>query len=222
MIETEKIFKYRIKLSKSRDSLPRAELRRMLSDAIIKSGINYAKHKTWPKIALGPCAPDGEASISEYADICLKESIDVEELKLKLSPYIEGGFKIEEINEIPYSLCSLESLCEYAGYILSPADETIIEKILHSKAEIEILHENGIRELKKAKYLIQEIKSLGDNEVEIIIKLSVLRSFGLERILSALLGLEVDAGKFNKLRRALYWQSADGSLQPVWQEKLRK
>lgn len=222
MIETEKIFKYRIKLSKSRDSLPRAELRRMLTDSIVKSGVSYAKHKTWPKVALGPCAADGEASISEYADICLKESIDVEELKLKLSPNIEGGFKIEEIAQIPYSLCSLESLCEYAGYLLSPADEVVVNKIVNSKAEIEILHENGIREFKKAKYLIQEIRSLGNNEVEIIIKLSVLRSFGLERILSTLLGHEVDAGKFNKLRRALYWQSADGSLQPVWQEKLKK
>ena len=72
MIETEKIFKYRIRLSKSSDSLPRAELRRMLCDSVAKSGVKYAVSKNWPKVALGPCSQDGEASISEYADICLK------------------------------------------------------------------------------------------------------------------------------------------------------
>lgn len=219
MIETEKIFKYRIRLSKSSDSLPRAELRRMLCDSVAKSGVKYAASKNWPKVALGPCSQDGEASISEYADICLKESIDVEELKLKLAPHISGGFNIEEIEEIPYGLCSLESLCEYAGYLLSPVDGETLKAMDNSKAEIEILHENGMRELKKARRLIYDIKSLGGNDVEIIVKLSTLRSFGLERILSALLGLEVGAVKLNRLRRALYWARSDGSLEPLRREK---
>lgn len=219
MIETEKIYKYRIKLSKKKDSLPRSEMRRMLCDAVIKSGVNYAKSKNWPKVALGPCSPDGEESICEYADICLKESFGVEELNLKLAPFITGGFKIENITEVPYGLCSLESLCGYAGYIIRPVDDKIKAALENSKGEIEILHENGFREFKRARQLIHTIRSLGPDEVEIIVVLCVLRSFGFERILSALLGLEGDTHLPKTLRRELYWESSCGSLEPVQQEK---
>jgi len=219
MIETEKIYKYRIKLSKKKDSLPRCEMRHMLCDSVIKSGINYAKSKKLPKVALGPCAPDGEESICEYADICLKESFGVEELNLKLTPFITGGFKIENITEVPYGLCSLESLCGYAGYIIWPADDKLKADLDKSKGEIEILHENGFREFKKARHLIHTIRSLGPQEIEVIAALSVLRSFGFERILSALLGLEGYAELPNTLRKELYWESSSGSLEPVQQEK---
>ena len=219
MIETEKNFKYRIRMSKSSESLPRSQVRSMLGEAIKQSGVNYALGKSGPKIALGPCSGEGEASISEYADICLKESIDVEELRLKLSPHISGGFSVEEINEIPYGLCSLESLCEYAAYIISPIDGAKFKAMDRCKAEIEIPHENGIREFKSVRRLIYDMKELGRDEVEIIIKLATLRSFGLERILTALLGLEGGVSGLKKLRRELYWLNAQGSLEPLRQEK---
>lgn len=219
MIETEKIYKYRIRLSKKKDSLPRPQMRHILCDAVIKSGINYAKSKNWPKVALGPCAPDGEESICEYADICLKESFEAKTLDLKLAPFITGGFKIENITEVPYSLCSLESLCGYAGYLIWPADDKLKAALDKSKAEIEILHENGFREFKRVRHLIHTIRSLGPQEVEIIAALSVLRSFGFERILLMLLGLEGGAELPKILRRELYWESSGGSLEPVQQEK---
>lgn len=219
MIETEKNFKYRIRMSKSSESLPRSQVRAMLGEAIKQSGVQYAPGKSGPKIALGPSSGEDEASISEYADICLKESIDVEELRLKLSPHVSGGFSIEEINEIPYGLCSLESLCEYAGYIISPVDGATFKAMDRSKAEIEIPHENGIREIKSVRRLIYDMRELGRDEVEIIIKLATLRSFGLERILTALLGLEGGVSGLKKLRRELYWLNAQGSLEPLRQEK---
>lgn len=222
MIETEKNFKYRIRMSKSEGSLPRSQVRSMLSQALKDSGVECALGKSGPKIALGPCAGDDEASISEYADISLKKSIEAEELKLKLSPYISGGFKIEEINEIPYGLCSLESLCEYAGYIISPVDGEKFKAMDRSKAEIEIPHENGIREFKSARRLLCDMKELGRDEVEIIIKLATLRSIGLERILTALLGLEGGASGLKKLRRELYWLNAQGSLEPLRQENIKE
>ena len=219
MIETEKIYKYRIRLSKKKDSLPRSEVRHMLCDAVIKSGVNYAKNKNWPKVALGPCAPDGEESICEYADICLKEGLDVETLNLKLAPFITGGFKIENITEVPYGLCSLESLCGYAGYLIKPVSAKMLADIENSKGEIEILHENGFREFKRARRLIHTIRTAGPEEVEIIAALSVLRSFGFERILLTLLGLEGGAELPKMLRRELYWESSCGNLEPLQQEK---
>ena len=63
------------------------------------------------------------------------------------------------------------------------------------------------------------MKELGRDEVEIIIKLATLRSFGLERILTALLGLEGGVSGLKKLRRELYWLNAQGSLEPLRQEK---
>lgn len=216
MIKTEStIFKYRVTLSKSGNSISHHEKRRMLRDAIVSSGLKYAQNKNQPKFSLGPGAHEEEASNCEYADICLLEDTNVEIIKQKLAPYITGGFKIEEIKEVPYTICSVEALASYARYILKGVTADTDKVLNCARAECEVIHDNGMRELLNIRPFIHSINKINGDEVELIIKLDVLRSIGLVQMLTKLPGLEVDERRFSALRSSLLWESTDGSLKAV-------
>lgn len=213
MIKTDIIFKYRIKLSKSSTSITQHEFRRVLREALINSGLKYAQNKNMPKFSLGPGAAAGEASVCEYADICLREETAIEDINLKLSPLITGGFKIEAINEVPYAICSVESLAQYAGYTVKGLLNA--ENLNSAKLELELTHDNGMRELIDIKPHIYSVRRHKEDEAEIIISLPILRSIGLAQMLEKLPGLEVSECGLAVTRSALLWCSADGSLRAV-------
>lgn len=215
MIKTEQIFKYRIKLSKSSTSLTHHELRRVLRNALIESGLNLAKSKTGPRLALGPGAGEGESSICEYADICLLTDTPTQEINLKLSAFIGGGYKIIEVKEVPYAICSVEALAQYALYTVGGV-RADTDKISNTDfLGFEFTHENGIRELLNIKPLIYSIKQIGEDKLQLVLKLNVQRSLGLRQILTTLPDLEVDEHKFFIERSALLWQSSGGNLNAV-------
>jgi Uncharacterized protein conserved in bacteria (DUF2344). len=210
MIKAEQIFKYRIKFSKSSNSAAHHELRKMIKSALAESGLPFATGKTGPRVATGPGAGDGESSLCEYADICLLKDVPEQEINLKLSQFISGGFKIIEVKEVPYSICSVEALAQYALYTVGGI-KTGADKI-SEVTEVEIIHENGIRELLNIKTLICSVKKTGDDKLELILRLNVQRSACLRQILTMLPGLEVDERKFFIERSALLWQSGGGNL----------
>lgn len=215
MIRTEQIFKYRIKLSKSSNSLAHHELRHMLRAALIESGLEIAKSKTGPRLALGPAAGEGESSICQYADICLLKDTPLQEINSKLSAFISGGFNIIDVKEVPYAICSVESLAQYALYTIvgMHADTDKISKA--EKIEVEVMHENGIREFVNIKPHICSIKKISENKLELVAELGVLRRFGLRQILTALPGSEVDERQLSIQRSALLWKNSVGDLNAV-------
>ena len=215
MIKAEKIFKYRIKLSKSKDSITRHEARKMLCAALLNSGLMLALNKGNPKLNLGPGAAPNEASLCEFADISLLRESSEEEIKNKLAPFVTGGFKIESVKEVPYAISSVEVLASYAAYNIKGLKGDIDKAAKSQKIEYEVLHPNGMREIKNIRLSIYSIKAEGAGEVEIIIKLDVLGSLGMAQILTMLPGLEVEEGKLEILRTALLWQKADGAPEAV-------
>jgi hypothetical protein len=187
----------------------------MLREALSSSGLKCALNKNQPKFSLGPGAGEGEASICEYADICLLQETNVEIIKEKLAPFTKGGFEIEEIKEVPYTICSVEALAKYAIYNIKGIKADIDKFNTAPKAEMEIEHANGMRELKNIKPFIHSINKINGDEVEIIIELCALRSVGLRQVLPKLPGLEVLGREALILRSDLLWESTDGSLKAV-------
>ena len=215
MIKTEQIFKYRIKLSKSGNSVAHHELRRMLRTGLLESGLEYAKSKTGPRLALGPSAGAGESSICEYADICLLKETSTQEINIKLSAFLSGGFEIIDVKEVPYPICSVEALAQYALYTITGVKADTEKALKSASLELDFVHENGIREVLDIKPLIHSIKQISDDKLELVVKLNAQRSLGLRQILTALPDLEVDEHKFFIQRSALLWQSSGGNLNAV-------
>ena len=183
----------------------------MLCAALLNSGLNLAVNKGNPKLNLGPGAGQNEASLCEFADISLLQESSEEEIKNKLAPLIEGGFKIESIKEVPYAISSVEVLASWAAYNIKGLKGDIDKAAKSQKIEYEVLHPNGMREVKNIRPSIYSIKAEGAGEIEIIIKLDVLGSLSLRQILTMLPGLEVEEHKLEILRTALLWQKADGA-----------
>ena len=187
----------------------------MLCAALLGSGLKLALNKGNPKLNLGPGVAPNEASLCEFADISLLQESSKEEIKSKLAPLITGGFKIESIKEVPYGISSVEVLAGYAAYNIKGLKGDIDKAAESQNIEYEVLHPNGIREVKNIRPSIYSIKKEGFGEIEIIIKLDVLRSLSAAQILMMLPGLEVEEHKLEILRTALLWQKADGGLAAV-------
>ncbi|MDR0646132.1 MAG: DUF2344 domain-containing protein [Elusimicrobiota bacterium] len=207
----EAVYKYRIKFSKCPVSITSHEMRRMIKDAIANSGLKYAQRKNHPRFNLGPVAGAGEASLCEYADICLLRESGLDAIASSLAPHIIGGYKIEDIKEIPFMLSSVEFLADFAMYNIKGVKADIEKFSACRKIECETEHDNGIKEIKNIRPFIYSVKLNGD-EVEIIIKLDVLRALSMRQILMKLPGFEVDEHKLEILRLALFWQNGRGAL----------
>lgn len=203
-------------MSKDANSITTHEFRRVLKEALAASALPCASVKAGPRFNLAPGAQVGQASSSEYADICLSQEESVENINLKLSPFLKGGFRIEEIKEVPYSIASVENLASYAKYLAKGISGNIEKTACAKKIEVEVEQKNGMRLLLNIRPFIYSIKQTsGLEEVEIIVKLEVLRSIGLGQILAKLPGLEVKEKELFLERIALLWQAKDGSLLAV-------
>ena len=214
MIDKEKIFKYRVRLSKNAGSVTHHEKRRVLRSALEQSGLPCALSKGGARFSLGPGAEQDEASLCEYVDICLTQPRPVSEIKTKIAACLKGGFNVEEVKEVPFGLASVEVLAAYAKYIIKGV-KAADKPLSADKACIEVLHGNGIRQEVSLKPFIYSINKISVDEVEIIIKLDALRSYGLGQMLSALPGLEVRGDGLLAKRAALLWQYPGGGLEPL-------
>jgi hypothetical protein len=210
----EAIYKYRIKFSKCSASITHHEMRRMIKDAIVSSGLKYARSKNHPRFNLGPCAGAGEASLCEYADICLIQESRLDIIASSLAPHIIGGYKVADIKEIPFMLSSVEFLADFAMYNIKGVKADMEKFSAFRKIECEIEHGNGIKEIKNIKPFIFSIELNGD-EIEIIIKLNVLRGISMRQILMMLPGFEVNEHELEILRSALFWQNGRGAFEII-------
>jgi hypothetical protein len=186
----------------------------MLLNALTAGGLTPALHKGRPKFSLGPAAADDEACNCEYADICLARYAPAEEINLKLAPFITGGFKLENVIEVPYAISAVENLAVFAKYIITGV-KCDAEKIKDCKnIDYEVVHPNGLREFKNIRPAIYGINGIAGG-IEIIIRLDALRSIGMRQILTMLPGLEVQGRGPEILRGALLWQNAAGTPEAV-------
>jgi hypothetical protein len=186
----------------------------MLKDAIMQGGLKYAQSKNHPRFSLGPGAGAEEASVCEYADICLMLESAPDAIALSLAPHISGGYKIEDIKEVPFMLSSVETLAVFAMYGIKGVKADMAKISACRKIECEITPPNGIKEIKNIKPFIYSAGLNGD-EFEIIIKLAVLNVLSMRQILTMLPGLEINERELEIIRRALLWQSSGGKIERV-------
>ncbi|MDR1683849.1 MAG: DUF2344 domain-containing protein [Elusimicrobiota bacterium] len=215
MIKPDTIFKYRIRLSKEANSITHQEKRAMFAAALAVCGLKCAQNKTSPRFSLGPGAAVTEASLCEFADISLLREVDVNEVKQSLAPHITGGFKIEDVEQVPNLLCAVESIATHALYKVKGVGGDIEKAQTCAAAAAEVMRPDGMAQLVDIKPFIHSINKINGTEIEIKVKLSGLRSVGLRQMLSALPGLEVNEPQLTILRGGLLWQTTDGRLLPL-------
>lgn len=188
--------------------MPAHELRLKLQELLLESKLPFEWTKSGPRLVLGPGEKQVNiASDCQYADIYLRRDISTRVVKEELSPLSSFGYEIAAIEQVPYALCSVEALAKYVCYQAGPAHLT---GTLPDELLVQI--EDKVVNLRP---FIKEIKELSDNEIEIIIELSALRSFGIEQILLKLPCLEVESASLKLKRKALLWQDSTGAFKQI-------
>ncbi len=209
MIEREQIFKYRLKLIKKAGALPTHELRVKLQEILLNSKLPFEWTKSGPHLVLGP----GEKQINiqnlcQYADIYFTRDISTRLISQELNTLLkEAGYEIAQIDQVPYNLCSVESLAKYVCYEASPIE-------LKGNLPQELLAEVDDKVV-NLRPLIKQVKGLGGSKIEIIIELSALRSIGIEQMLMKLPCLEVKSTSLLLERKALLWEDSTGALRQI-------
>lgn len=208
MINREEIFKYRIKLIKNKDAVCFHDLRIKLQEILLESKLPFEWTKSGPRLVLGP----GERQINipsecQYADIYLTKDISTRSVEKELEPLNSLGYGILQIEQVPYSLCSVESLAKYVCYEAFPVK---IKEELPAKLLVTV--EDKVIDLRP---FIKQIKVLEADKIEIIIELSALRSIGIEQMLLKLPCLEVQSASLNLKRKALLWEDSQGAFREI-------
>lgn len=209
MIEREQIFKYRIKLIKKEGALPAHELRLKLQEFLLESKLPFEWTKSGPRLVLGPA--EKQANIcneAQYLDLYFQRDISTRMIEQQLSVLLKSiGYETAKIEQIPFNLCSVESLAKYVCYEASP-----IKLRSALPQEIMLQVEDKVVNIRP---FIKEIKKSVENKIEIIIELAALRSVGIEQMLLKLPCLEVESASLLLKRKALLWQDSKGALRQI-------
>jgi hypothetical protein len=209
MIKTGTNFKYRIKLIKEAGALPTHELRLKLQEILLDSKLPFEWTKSGPHLVLGP----GEKQVNilnecQYADIYFKRDISKRLIEQELETLLNSvGYKILQIEQVPYNLCSVESLAKYVCYEASPVK-------LKGALPKEIVVQIDDKVVNLASF-IKQIKEVEADKIEIITELSALRSVGIEQMLLKLPCLEVESTSLLLKRKALLWQDSTGAFRQI-------
>ena len=209
MINKGQIFKYRIRLIKEAGAAPAHDLRIKLQEFLLESKLPFEWTKSGPRLVIGP----GEKQINipsfcQYTDIYFTRDINTQLIEKELGALLNTlGYKIAQIEQIPYNLCSVEALAKYVSYELSPAE---IKGVLPQELLIQV----GDKVVNFRPF-IKEIKKLEGSKIEIIIELSALRSIGIEQMLMKLPCLEVKSASLKLERKALLWQDSTGAFRQI-------
>ena len=209
MINREQIFKYRIKLIKKEGALPAHELRVKLQEFLLDSKLPFEWTKSGPHLVLGPA--EKQANIyneAQYLDLYFTRDINTQMIEQQLSVLLKSvGYETAEIEQVPYNLCSVESLAKYVCYEASPIK---LKSALPQEIMLQV--EDKVVDIRP---FIKEIKQSVENKIEIIIELAALRSIGIEQMLLKLPCLEVKSTSLLLKRKALLWQDSKGALRQI-------
>lgn len=209
MIDSREIFKYRIKLIKKAGALSTHELRVKLQEILLDSKLPFEWTKSGPRLVLGPGEKQTDIqSNCQYVDIYFKRDISAHLIEQELGSLLKAeGYELIETEQIPYNLCSVESLAEYVCYEAGPI---VLKGTLPNELLIQV--NDKVVNLRP---LIKQLKALGDNKIEIIIELSALRSIGIEQMLMKLPCLEVKSTSLLLKRKALLWEDSKKALRQI-------
>lgn len=209
MINREQIFKYRIKLIKKEGALPAYELRIKLQEFLLNSKLPFEWTKSGPHLVLGPAEKQiNICNEAQYLDIYFTRDINTQLVEKELNILLNStGYQAVQVEQIPYNLCSVESLAKYVCYEASPIK---IKGVLPQEVLLQV--EDKVVNIRP---FIKQIKVLEEDKIEIIIELSALRSIGIEQILLKLPCLEVQSASLKLKRKALLWEDSQGSFREI-------
>ncbi|MBO4707020.1 MAG: hypothetical protein J5594_00445 [Elusimicrobiaceae bacterium] len=201
MINVDTAFRYRLKLSKAA-GVTSHKFVPVLAAAVTQSGLKYILKKNHPRVYVYLGAAEDEESLTEIAEIFLKNYVSPEEVKTKLLPFLEGsGFVLKEIELLPYHLSNVQNLVSHVCYQVTGVRGSI-SRALSLCPKINRKH-------------LYSIERLNADEVKIIMKLNPSGSFSSVQELLKLLGLDVGKEDYKAIRMALYWVDKNGALQPL-------
>lgn len=104
-----------------------------------------------PKLQFSTAPPVGEESMGDYMDIQLKERVDAEALRERLTALVPEGFRVFEVAEVPVRSASLMSLARgftYTFYADANAGE-VQQKIDQVIEAEEVIVERKVKQSKK-------------------------------------------------------------------------
>ncbi len=201
MINVDTAFRYRLKLNKSLGVVCHNFVK-VLANAVTQSGLDYVLKKDHPRVYVYFGALEDEESLTEIAEIFLKNYISPEEVKRKLLPFLEGsGFVLKEVELLPYHLSNVQNLISHVCYHVTGVRGSI-SRALSLCPKVNRKH-------------LYSIERLNADEVKIIMKLNPSGSFSPVQELLKLLGLDVKKEGYKAIRTALYWVDKNGVLQPL-------
>ncbi len=209
MINREQIFKYRIKLIKKEGALPTHELRIKLQEFLLNSKLPFEWTKSGPRLVVGPAEKQiNICNEAQYLDIYFTRDINTQLIEKELSILLEAiGYKMVHAEQIPYNLCSVESLAKYVCYEASPVK---LKGVLPQELLLQV--EDKVVNIRP---FIKQIKESFENRIEIIIELAALRSVGIEQMLLKLPCLEVKSTSLLLKRKDLLWEDSQGTLKQI-------
>ncbi len=209
MIDREQIFKYRIKLIKKEGALPAHELRIKLQEFLLNSKLPFEWTKSGPHLVLGPAEKQiNICNEAQYLDIYFTRDINTQLVEKQLNILLNStGYQAVQVEQIPYNLCSVESLAKYVCYEASPIK---IKGVLPQEVLLQV--EDKVVNIRP---FIKQIKESFEDKIEIIIELAALRSIGIEQMLLKLPCLEVKSTSLLLKRKALLWEDSQGALRQI-------
>lgn len=166
-----------------------------------------------PRMSFGPAISVGYESRSEYVEIELYRSVELEAVRSKIRDVLPEGYELLSAKKIPLFFPSLDSLVNVADYeIKVEVSEKQMASFLERKEIIvEKRKENRIEKI-DAKPLIRRIKNEGGT-LFLQMRFGPKRSVKPEKIVQLLCGMQDNEAKLVPISRTgLLIEKADGSL----------
>ena len=166
-----------------------------------------------PKISFGPAISVGYESHSEYIEVEFYKSVELAELKIKVSKELPEGYMLESLKNIPVFFPSVDALANLAEYrIETSIKEEEIQKFLQSPEILITKEKDGKITTIDAKPLIRELKIDG-NSVIMQLRFGPKKNIKPEKIMQKLLLLSANESHLLKITRtALYIEKTGGLI----------
>ncbi len=183
-----------------------------------------------PRMSFSPALPVGVSSNSEFADILLKESVDVNEASLRLNQFSPAGMRVTSSRMLPPNTPALSAIIQAASYRLELHGETevrlncvltTIDTILERDSiPVERVTPKGIRRL-DLRPLIYEMRVEAHNSLVSVYATVAsgsqgnVRPFDLAEVILESGGIE-NGGVFMDITREGLYTFRDGKLCLPW------
>ncbi len=228
MINTPKIYKMRIVFRLSANAPARADIVGALRHMVQTSNLPYASAKQNPRavrLNYGPSVKRGQWAEREYADIYLRKSVGVAQVRAQLENSKPQGFTLLEVYRVPYNLPAVQQLGTVGvfraeGNFAAYAPKETFENYV-TAARLEVVRQaaNGMNLSMDIKPFVVGGKTLSPQGVELTLQSVADKWLSPLVVLYGWLGLPIPmqddlltAEGFTVTRLGLYWQDSAGEL----------